>query len=124
MDIVQLIKIAMAALTALIGVVGALRPDIAARFVGLGDKLSPRGAAEIRAVMGGLFIGLGVAPIVLNRNAAYVMLGMGYLAVGIVRTLSILIWDKDKSPSNTLSLVWEAVFGLALVLLTSPAIPA
>jgi hypothetical protein len=100
--------------TILVGVVALLRPSAVVGFTGL-QPLGGRGTTEIRAVLGGLFLGLGVAPLLLRTPAAYQTLGIGYLATGVVRAISMFT-DKSLVASNTISLAWEILFGLALVL--------
>ena len=100
--------------TILVGVVALVRPTSVIGFTGV-QPLSGRGTTEIRAVLGGLFIGLGLAPLLLRTPAAYQTLGIGYLATGVVRAISMFT-DKSLVASNTLSLAWEVLFGLALVL--------
>lgn len=100
--------------TIVVGLVALVRPSSAVGFTGL-QPLGGRGTTEIRAVLGGLFIGLGAAPLLLRTPAAYQTLGIGYLATGVVRAISMFA-DKSLVASNSISLAWEIVFGLALVL--------
>jgi len=73
-----------------------------------------RGISEIRSIFGGLFIGVGVAPLFLGP-VAYQMLGVGYLAIALARLVSILI-DKSYDKSNWISLGIEIVLGVILVI--------
>jgi uncharacterized membrane protein len=73
-----------------------------------------RGVSEIRAIFGGLFIGLGLAPLFLG-TPAFQMLGIGYLAIAVARTFSI-VFDKSYAQSNLISLVTEIILGVILVL--------
>jgi hypothetical protein len=66
-------------------------------------------------VFGGFFIALGIAPLVLNAPATYVMLGIAYLGVAVVRAVSMVV-DKSVVKSNVISLVTEIVLGVVLVL--------
>lgn len=100
--------------TIVVGLVALVRPSSAVGFTGL-QPLGGRGTTEIRAVLGGVFIGLGAAPLLLRTPAAYQTLGIGYLATGVVRAISMFA-DKSLVASNSISLAWEIVFGLALVL--------
>jgi uncharacterized membrane protein HdeD (DUF308 family) len=84
------------------------------KFTGLRAE-GGRGITEIRAVLGGFFVALGVAPLILNAAAAYDMLGIAYLVVGLVRTISMFV-DKSVERSNIISIVVEIIFGLVLVL--------
>jgi hypothetical protein len=109
-----ILKIIAAVGTIATGFVSALWPSSVTGFTGL-TAPGPRGITEIRAVLGGAFIGVGIAPLVLNSPAAYRMLGIMYLAIAVVRAISIVV-DKSIVQSNIISLVVEIVFGVILVL--------
>jgi len=110
----QILKIIAAIGTILTGVVSLLRPLAVQGFTGL-EVQGGRGITEIRSVLGGFFIALGAAPLILNDPAAYQMLGIAYLVVGVTRAVSMFI-DKSVVQSNVISLVVEIVFGVVLVL--------
>jgi hypothetical protein len=67
-----------------------------------------------RSVMGGLYIALGVTPFLLGGDT-FTMLGIGYLAIALVRLVSIFV-DKSGTQSTWMSLALEAVLGVILVL--------
>jgi hypothetical protein len=113
MDILAILKIIAALGTVATGLLALVKPGAAYGFTGLSSS-GPRGVSEIRSIFGGLFIGLGVAPFFLGA-AAYQMLGIGYLAIALVRVFSI-IFDKSYDSSNWISLVIEIVFGIILVI--------
>ena len=69
---------------------------------------------EIRAILGALFIALGAAPFFLGETA-YVVLGIGYLAIAVVRAISMFV-DRSVVQSNIISLLTEVVLGAVLVL--------
>jgi hypothetical protein len=104
----------LALLTIVTGLVSLIRPRAVMAFTGL---LVPgaRGITEIRAVLGGGFVGLGVAPLVLNAPAAYQMLGITYLAIAVARVAGIAL-DRSYERSNWISLAVEIVAGIILVL--------
>jgi hypothetical protein len=110
----QILQIIAAALTILTGLYSLLRPATLTGFTGLRPE-GGRGITEIRAVLGGLFIALGIVPIILNSPVAYLMLGIAYLAIGLVRSVSMFL-DKSIVRSNVISLVVEIVLGVILVL--------
>jgi hypothetical protein len=112
MDILLILKIIAALATAATGLLAFFKPDAVYGFTGLTAN-GVRGISELRAVFGGLFIALGIAPLVLGATA-YQMLGYGYLAIAVTRTISILI-DKSYAQSNLISLAIEIVFGAILV---------
>ena len=112
--ILQVLQIIAAVGTIATGLVSLIWPRAVTGFTGLKPQ-GGRGISEIRAVLGGFFVALGAAPLVLNAPAAYRMLGMAYLVVGAVRGVSMVI-DKSVVQSNVISLVVEIVFGVILVL--------
>jgi hypothetical protein len=100
--------------TIVTGLVSLIRPRAVQGFVGLTAE-GGRGITEIRAVLGGFFVALGAVPLILDAPAAYQMLGIAYLVVGVVRAVSMFV-DKSVVQSNVISLVVEIVFGIILVL--------
>jgi hypothetical protein len=96
-----------------VGLVSLIKPAAVYGFTGLNAN-GVRGISEIRAVLGGLFIALGAAPLILNAPAAFQVVGITYLGVAIARALSIVL-DKSYAQSNLISLVVEIVFGAILV---------
>lgn len=112
MSILSVLKIIAAVLTAATGLLALVKPTAVYGFTGL-TAGGARGISEIRAIFGGLFIALGIAPLLLG-SPAYVMLGVGYLVIAATRLASIFI-DRSTEPSNLISLAIEIVFGLILV---------
>lgn len=112
--ILQILKIIAAVATAATGALSLIAPRSVFGFTGLAAP-GPRGITEIRAVLGGLFIGLGLAPFILNHASTYRMLGVAYLAIGAVRLVSIFV-DRSFEQSNYISLAVELVLGILLVL--------
>jgi len=110
LDIVQII---LAAGTILTGLISLIVPRSVQGFTGL-TAPGPRGISEIRAVLGGGFIGLGLAPLIL-RGVAYDMLGIAYLAIAVARIASMVL-DKSYDRSNWISLAVEIVAGIILLL--------
>lgn len=113
MNILIILKGFAAIATAATGVLALVKPTAIYGFTGLTAD-GARGISEIRAIFGGLFIALGIAPFFLGKPA-YQVLGIGYLAIAVVRIFSILI-DKSTDSSNLISLAIEIVFGIILVL--------
>lgn len=114
MTFLQIIKIICAIGTVATGFISLLAPRSIKSFTGL-EATGPRGITEIRAVMGALFIGLGIAPFILGAPAVYQALGIMYLAIALVRAASMIL-DKSIMQSNIISLAVEVVFGVILVL--------
>jgi hypothetical protein len=113
MDFLMILKIVAALATVATGLLAFVKPSAAYGFTGL-NALGVRGVSEIRAIFGGLFIGLGIAPLILGADA-YLMLGIGYLAIAATRALSI-VYDKSYAQSNLISLGIEIVLGVILVI--------
>jgi hypothetical protein len=114
MSILQVLKVIGALLTIATGLISVFFPQAVTGFTGLAPQ-GGRGITEIRAVLGGLFVALGLAPFLLNQPLAFQVLGLGYLTVGVVRLVSMIV-DKSVVSSNVISLVFEFVFGAILVL--------
>jgi len=109
--ILQLIAIIATILT---GLVSLINPLGVQGFTGL-TAPGGRGITEIRSILGGLFIGLGIAVFLLGTRQTYQMLGIMYLAIGVVRFVSIFL-DKSSTQSNWISLAVEIIFGVILLL--------
>ena len=114
MSILKILQIIAVIGTILTGLLSLIWPKKAEGFTGLRAP-GNRGVSEIRSVLGGTFIGLGMAILILATREAYQMLGITYLTIGAVRAVSIFM-DKSKEKSNIISLVVEIIFGLLLVL--------
>jgi hypothetical protein len=110
----SILKAILALATVATGFISLIWPHAVYGFTGL-QAPGPRGISEIRAVLGGLFIGIGLAPFLLHEPKVYQALGIMYLAIAVVRLVSIVI-DKAAIQSNFISLAVEIVFGVILVL--------
>jgi hypothetical protein len=114
MNILKLLQIIAVIGTILTGMLSLFWPKMAEGFTGL-TAPGGRGITEIRAVLGGLFIGLGIAVFLFGTREVYQMLGIMYLAIAAVRAVSMVV-DKSVEQSNIISLVVEIIFGVILVL--------
>lgn len=113
MNILLVLKIIAALATAATGLLALIKPSAAYGFTGL-SAAGARGITEIRAIFGGLFIGLGIVPLFLGTTA-YMMLGIVYLAIAVVRAVSIM-FDKSYEQSNWISLGAEIILGVVLLI--------
>jgi len=111
MGVLLVLKILISLATAATGVLAFIKPEAVYGFTGL-TATGARGVSEIRAIFGGLFIALGVTPIIFNQ---YRLLGIAYLAIAVARLISIVI-DKSYDQSNFISLGIEIIFGVILVI--------
>ena len=114
MTLLEILKIAVAIATILTGLVSLIWPLRVRGFTGL-EVNGGRGVTEIRSILGGVFVGLGAAVLILNEPAAYITLGITYLVVAAVRTISMFI-DKSVERSNVISVITEVIMGIILVL--------
>ena len=111
--ILLVLKIIASVATAATGLLGFVKPDAVYGFTGL-TASGVRGVSEIRSIFGGLFLGLGIAPLFL-RDQGFTMLGIAYLAIAAARIFS-MFFDKSFDSSNIISLAIEIVLGIILVL--------
>lgn len=112
MTVLGVLRILAALATAATGVFTMVAPLKVVEFTGL-QPIGGRGITELRAVLGALFIALGLAPLFLGQPT-YRMLGLGYLAIAVVRAISMVI-DRSVVQSNIISLITEIVLGVILV---------
>lgn len=110
----QTLKVIAALLTIGVGAWALIWPTRIVGFIGL-EPTGPRGITELRAVLGGFFIALGAAPLLLGSPDTFRMLGIAYLVVAVVRTASMFL-DKSVVTSNVVSIAFEIVLGVILVL--------
>ena len=109
-----ILHIFFAIVTIVVGLVSLIWPRAVMGFTGLVVP-GARGITEIRAILGGGFVGLGAAPLILNTPAAYRMLGITYLVIALARIIGIIL-DRSFERSNWISLGVEIVAGIILML--------
>lgn len=114
MTFLKILQLIAVALTIVTGLVSLLWPRSVFGFTGLSAE-GGRGITEIRSILGGVFIGLGIAVFALATRETYQMLGITYLAIAVARFVSIFV-DKSSVQSNWVSLAVEIIFGIILVL--------
>jgi len=114
MNILKTLQLIAIILTIVTGLVSLLWPRSVQGFTGL-TAPDGRGITEIRSILGGLFIGLGIAAFFLATREVYQMLGIMYLVIAVVRFVSIFV-DRSSVQSNWISLGAEIVLGIILVL--------
>ncbi len=115
MTIIEIIQLVAAVVTAIFGVFALLRPQMLASAAGLRAD-SVRGAAEIRASWGGLFLGLGLAAIVLRTSDAYFVLGLSYGVTAGVRVINLLLDRSVFHPVVINILAFEVISAVVCLL--------
>lgn len=113
MGILNILKWSAALATVLTGAVALLRPQSIQGFIGL-NAVGGRGITEIRSIFGGLFIALGLAPLLLQDAGMFRMLGVAYAGIAAARAVATMV-DRSVERSNLISLVVEIVFAVILV---------
>lgn len=115
MPILRIFQIIGAVATIATGLLAAINPKGIESFTGL-TAPGARGITEFRSVFGGAFIGLGLAVLLIGTRDAYRTLGAMYLAIAVVRAISMVVDKSAGVPSNIISLVIEIVLGVIMVL--------
>ena len=77
-----------ALLTLTIGVVGFFKPQLFTTAMGI-EMTKPDAWSEIRAVFGGMNIGLSIAALLLDAPEVYMSLGLAWLFLTLARFYSI-----------------------------------
>ncbi len=102
-----------AALSVLAGCLGLVWPQRVSAVIGL--QLPGRlGVSEFRATYGGLFIGAGLATLLLGSRDAALVLGAAWGGAFVARAISVVI-DGSRSKENAAGLVVEAVVAALLL---------
>jgi len=114
MTVLQIIQLLAAVATIATGLVSLIWPRSVMGFTGL-QVPGARGITEIRSILGGAFVGLGAAPLILSTPDAYRMLGITYVVIGLARAGGMIV-DRSLERSNVISLAVELVFGILLIL--------
>jgi uncharacterized membrane protein HdeD (DUF308 family) len=112
--LLQILQYIACILTALVGIYATISPKNTTSLTGLMPQ-GGRGITEIRTVFGVFFIVLGLFPIITGSPIAFQMLGSAYLLTGVARIIAIFM-DKSSEQSNWMSVGFEVVFGLILIL--------
>ena len=114
MNWLTILKYLAVAVTLVTGVISIIWPGTIKGFTGL-EASSPRATSEIRAVMGGVFVGLVVAVLLFRTPEVFKMLGIAFAAIALVRAISIVV-DHAAVQSNIISLASEIVLAIILIL--------
>ena len=110
----DLLNLIGAIATMLMGAMGLFAPQTASKFVGL-KSVTTAGEAEFRATYGGLFIGLGLAPLLTFHPLAFAAVGLAWLGAACGRIASIVL-DRTASSKNIGAVVFETAFALLLLI--------
>ncbi len=114
MDFIDLINMALAALTVVLGLFGLLAPRYTAEALDFGTTTSTMGLSELRASAGGLFVAMGGACLLLGAPWTFAMLGVAYAGAAVGRLTSILL-DRPPLPKTLIWFLFEAVPAVWLI---------
>jgi hypothetical protein len=103
-----------AIITAILGLMGLLFPRVAARFTGLEAK-NRTAFAEFRATFGGLFLLMGVLPIVVGSASAVNVVGCLWMGTALGRLVSVCVDQGYREGKNIAGVAFEAGIGMLLL---------
>ncbi len=109
-----ILKIISSILTVGTGLLALVKPKSIYGFTGIKAE-GGRGITEIRSIFGGLFIALGATALFFRTSQVYIVLGISYLTIGLVRLISMFL-DRSFERSNIISLATEIVLGVILII--------
>ena len=92
---IDTLNIIAALMTIAFGAFGFLAPRHTAKALDLTTNGSTMGLSELRASVGGLFVVMAIACIILNDPMAYATMGFAYAGATLGRFVSIVL---DKPP--------------------------
>lgn len=110
----DLLNDAGAIVTLLLGVMGIAAPHRARGFTQL-EGPTPSAFGEFRATFGGLFVGLGGVALVLQEEAVFFAVGVGWAATAVGRLLSILLDPGGRDRRNVVAFGFESVIAALLL---------
>lgn len=103
-----------AAISVLAGILGLIWPRKVSAIIGL-NLPGKLGVSEFRATYGGLFIGAGLATLLIGTHQAALVLGAAWGGAFVARAVSLVV-DKSRSRDNLAGLVIEAAVAALLIL--------
>ena len=113
----EILNIAGAIITMLMGCLGLFFPQRAAAFTGLTAVTAP-GRSELRSTFGGLFVMAGSIPLLTTLPATFLVVGLSWAGAATGRIVSIFA-DNANVPKNWIAVLFEAAIA-ALLLVGAP----
>jgi hypothetical protein len=114
MRVVEVLNLLGATGTIAMGCLGLFRPKAASSFTGL-TATTRTAFGEFRATFGGMFVVLGLVPLLTGAPMAYLVAGGCWLGAAVGRLVSVAFDQGYREPKNFGAVVFEAAFGLLLV---------
>lgn len=103
-----------AAISVVAGVLGLIWPTPVSRVIGIHIR-GLLGLSEVRATYGGLFVGAGLAVVLIGSRDAALVLGAAWAGAFLGRAVSFVI-DRSRTKENIAGLAIEATVALLLLL--------
>lgn len=110
----EILNIIGAIMTVVMGGLGLLFPSRAASLVGVEAVTTP-GRSEFRATYGGMFVAMGVLPLITLSPLFFAFAGLCWAGAAAGRVVSIFV-DDANSPANWGAVAFEAAFATSLLL--------
>jgi hypothetical protein len=99
--VLGILKVIAAVITMGIGLISLVRPRVGAAFADI-EVPNARAVAEIRLVFGGLYVGLGLAPLILADPLAFRVVGLAWLGELVARAIAAFV---DRPPLDSKYLI-------------------
>ena len=110
----EILNIAGAIITVLMGCLGLFFPQRAAAFTGLTAVTAP-GRSEFRSTFGGLFVFAGSIPLLTMLHATFLVVGLSWAGAAIGRIVSIFA-DNANVPKNWIAVLFETSIATLLLI--------
>jgi hypothetical protein len=110
----QILNYLGAIITTAMGSMGLITPKLAAKFTGL-QATNKTAFAEFRATFGGMFVVMGLLPMLIGSTLAFNAIGCIWLGAAVGRLLSVLLDEGYKEVKNVAGIGFEAVIGFLLL---------
>ena len=109
----EILNIAGAIITVLMGCLGMFFPQRAAAFTGLTAVTAP-GRSEFRSTFGGLFLLAGSIPLLTMLPATFLVVGLSWAGAAMGRIISVFA-DNANVPKNWVAVLFEAAIATLLL---------
>ncbi|MGB3456376.1 MAG: DUF4345 family protein [Litorimonas sp.] len=109
----ELLNMVGAIATMMMGAMGLFAPRMAADFSGL-KALTPTGQSEFRATYGGLFVAMGIVPLLTMHPLAFATAALCWMGAAAGRIVSVAL-DGALTPKNIGAVAFESAFALLLI---------
>jgi Domain of unknown function (DUF4345) len=110
----QILNYLGATITTAMGLMGLITPRLAAKFTGL-QATNKTAFAEFRATFGGMFVVMGLLPMLIGSTLVFSVIGCIWLGAAIGRLTSVFLDEGYKEVKNIAGIGFEAAIGFLLL---------